>query len=96
MIGWSAGRVLLVALMASVALHAQAPASRTIWALEAPDRIVEHDAATFAARRTVPAPRRVLEHPEYLRANSHRQFLFTGEHGMAFAGGDMAVMADRV
>ena len=78
------------------ALLAQAPVSRAVWVLEAPNRIVEYEAGSFVARRTVLAPSRIFEHPEYLRINAGGQMLFTAEPGMAFFSGDLASTATRV
>ncbi len=64
--------------------------------LEAPNRIVEYDAGSFVARRTVLAPLRVFERPEYLRINARGQMLFTGEPGVEFASGDLASTDTRV
>ena len=82
--------------IAAAVLLAQAPATRAVWVLEAPNRIVEYDAGSFVARRTVVAPPRVFEHPEYLRINARGQLLFTVEPGVAFASGDLASTATRV
>ena len=82
--------------IAAAALLAQAPVTRAVWVLEAPNRIVEYDAGSFVARRTVLAPLRVFEQPEYLRINARGQMLFTGEPGVEFASGDLASTATRV
>ena len=82
--------------LVAVALLAQAPVSQAVWVLEVPNRIVEYDADTFVARRTVLAPLRVFEHPEYLRINARGQMLFAVEPGVQFASGDLASAATRV
>ena len=61
--------------LAAAWLAAQPAAGRTLWVLQAPDRIAEYDAATFTARRTVTVPRRVVERPEHLAVNTHGQLL---------------------
>lgn len=69
-------RLLLTTL--AVWLVAQPAAPRSVWVLQAPDRIVEFDAATFTARRTVTVPRRAFDHPEHLAINAHGQILLVG------------------
>lgn len=86
----------VIGTIAAVALLAQAPAMRTVWVVQAPNRIVEYDASSFVARSTVVVPPRVFEHPEYLRINGRGQMLFTGEPGVQFATGDLASTATRV
>ena len=86
----------LIGSIAAAALLAQAPVTRVVWVLEAPNRIVEYDAGSFVARRTVLAPPRVFEHPEYLRINARGQMLFTSKPGVEFASGELASTARRV
>lgn len=59
------------------------PAAQSVWVLQPPDRIIEYDVATFAARRTIPVPARVVAHPEYLAVNAHGQLLFAVPAGTA-------------
>jgi hypothetical protein len=82
--------------IALAALLAQAPMTKVVWVLVAPNRIVEYEAGSFVTGRTVPAPSRIFEHPEYLRINARGQMLFTAEPGVAFASGDLASTATRV
>jgi hypothetical protein len=84
---------MVIALVASVA-PAQSP--RRLWVLQAPDQIVEYDASTFAPRRAVRVPRRVLEHPEFLSVNGKGQMIFAPPPGLQWAGGEMATAGDRV
>src|SRR5689334_2198760 len=82
--------------IAAAVLMVPAPATRAVWVLEAPNTLVEYDASSFMARRVVQVPRRVFEHPEYLRINARSQMLFTGEPGVEFASGELASTAARV
>jgi len=86
-------QALVVALLVS-AVQAQSP--KRLWVLQEPDRIVEYDVTTFAARRTVKVPRRLLEHPEYLSINGKGQMVFLPPHGVEWASGEMAFKGDRV
>lgn len=82
---WTA---LLVAFLLATDIHAQ-PARR-LWVLQSPDRVVEHDLVTFAAKGAVTVPGRIVEHPEYLSANGRGQMLFSPPEGMAFGTGPLA------
>jgi hypothetical protein len=86
-------QVLLSAFMAS-AVHAQSP--KQLWVLQGPDEIVEYDAATFAARRTLKVPHRLLEHPEYLSINAEGQMVFLSPKGAQWGSGEMASAGDRM
>lgn len=84
----------LVAALLVSAVQAQSP--KQLWVLQEPDQIVEYDVTTFAARRTVKVPRRLLEHPEYLSINGKGQMVFLPPHGVQWASGEMASAGDRV
>lgn len=71
--------MLIVALLVSAA-SAQMP--KQLWVLQEPDEIVQYDAATFVARRTLKIPPRILEHPEYLSINGRGQMLFLPPEGV--------------
>lgn len=86
----------LLALAMAVSTVAQAPAPVSIWVVRAPGEIVEYDPATFEARRTLPVPPRVVEHPEYLRVNGRGQLLFSTPPGVEFGGGDIVSTSRRV
>lgn len=86
----------LLALAMAVSTVAQAPAPASIWVVRAPGEIVEYDSATFEARRTLPVPPRVVEHPEYLRVNARGQLLFSTPPGVEFGGGDIVSTSRRV
>ena len=83
---------LVVTMVAAIA-HAQAP--KHLWVLQEPDRIVEYDPTTFAARRTLTVPRRVLEHPEFLTVNARGQLLFLPPLGTEWTTGELATARDR-
>lgn len=87
---WS--QVLIAAWLVSAA-HAQPP--RRLWVLRAPDEIVEYDVATFAPLHTLRVPRRLIEHPEYLRINAKGQMLFVPPKGTLWTNGEMAPEGDR-
>ncbi|HEX7548991.1 MAG TPA: hypothetical protein VF579_00280, partial [Candidatus Methylomirabilis sp.] len=84
---------MLVAAFLVSAAHAQSP--KQLWVLQEPDQIVEYDIITFAARRTLTVPRRLLEHPEYLSINATGQMLFLPPNGAQWGGGEMAAAGDR-
>jgi hypothetical protein len=86
-------QVLIATWLASAA---QAQSPKQLWVLRAPDEIVEYDVATFAARRTLKVPRRLLEHPEYLSINGKGQMLFLPPKDTYWTGGEMASAGDRV
>jgi hypothetical protein len=86
-------QVLVAAFLVSAA-HAQSP--KQLWVLQEPDQIVEYDIITFAARRTLTVPRRLLEHPEYLSINATGQMVFLPPKGTQWEGGEMATAGDRV
>ncbi|MCX6542794.1 MAG: hypothetical protein NTV05_00060 [Acidobacteria bacterium] len=94
--GWRRrlGAKLLAATFLATAVHAQSP--KQLWVLQGPDQIVEYDAITFASRRTLTVPRRLIEHPEYLSINATGQMLFLPLEGVQWGGGEMATAADRV
>jgi hypothetical protein len=85
-------QVLAAAFLVSAA-GAQSP--KHLWMLQEPDQIVEYDTITFAVLRTLPVPRRLLEHPEYLSVNATGQMLFLPPRGAQWAGGEMATAGDR-
>ena len=85
--------VLVAALLVSAA---QAQSPKQLWVLQEPDEIVGYDVTTFAARRTLKVPRRVLEHPEYLSINAKGQMVFLPPQGAQWGGGEMASAGDRV
>jgi hypothetical protein len=68
---WRRRIPVLAAALLGTAVHAQTP--KQLWVLQGPDQIVEYDAVTFAARRTLAVPRRLIEHPEYLSLNTRSQ-----------------------
>ena len=53
-------QVLMIGFLASAA-HAQSP--KHLWVLQEPNEIVQYDAASFAARRTIKVPHRLFEGP---------------------------------
>lgn len=75
---------------------ARAESPKILWALQEPDEIAAYELPSFAAQRTMKVPRRVLEHPEYLRINSRGQMLFHPRHGEEWAGGEMATAGHLV
>lgn len=89
-------RLWTLALAALLVSPVQAQSAKPLWVLQEPGQIVEYDASTFAARRTMNVPRRLLEHPEYLTVNPRGQMLFLPPRGVQWAGGEMASTADRV
>jgi len=91
---WRRRIPVLAAALLGTAVHAQTP--KQLWVLQGPDQIVEYDAVTFAARRTLAVPRRLIEHPEYLSLNTRSQMLFLPPEGAQWGGGEMAAAADRV
>lgn len=86
-------QVLVAAFLVSAA-HAQSP--KQLWVLQEPDEIVEYDVTTFAARRTLKVPRRLLEHPEYLSINAKGQMVFLPPKGAQWGSGEIASAGDRV
>lgn len=72
-------QVLIVALVVSAA---SAQTSKQLWVLQEPDEIIEYDAASFVAKRTLKLPPRVFEHPEYLSINRRGQMLFLPPEGV--------------
>lgn len=84
-----------ILVVAVASLAGQPAPGRSVWVI-LPDRIVEYDAATFAARRSVAIPPRILEHPEYLAINTRGQLLFAAPSGVSFGGGELERTADRV
>ncbi len=85
-------QVLAVSLMISAA-YAQSP--KQLWVLREPDDIVEYDAASFVAKRTLKVPRRVLEHPEYLSVNRQGQMLFLPPEIVQWGSDLVGPVADR-
>ena len=85
-------QVLVAALLGSAA-HAQAP--QRLWVLQRPDELVEYDVTTFAARRTLKVPRRLLEQPEYLSINAMGQMVFLPPKDEQWASGELATAGDR-
>lgn len=81
--------------VAAAALSGQPAPTRGVWVV-LPDRIVEYDAETFAARRSVAIPPRVFERPEYLAINARGQLLFAAPSGVGFGGGELARTAGSV
>ena len=86
-------QVLLAVLLVSAA---QAQSPKHLWVLQEPDQIVEYDLATFAARRTLKVPRRLIEHPEYLSVNAKGQMVFLPPKGAQWGSGEMASAGDRL
>ena len=84
--------IALGAVLVSTA-HAQSP--KGLWVLQEPDRVVEYDITTFAARRTLTVPRRLLEHPEYLSINATGQMMFLPPEALEWGTGEMATAGDR-
>ena len=87
-------QLLLAVLLLVSAAHGQSP--KKLWVLQEPDQIVEYDLATFAARRTLKVPRRLIEHPEYLSVNAKGQMVFLPPKGAQWGGGEMASAGDRL
>jgi hypothetical protein len=87
-------RQMLVAVFLVSVAHAQSP--KQLWVLQEPDEIVEYDMTSFAARRTLKVPHRLLHHPEYLSINSKGQMVFFPPKGMHWASGEMASAGDIV
>ena len=84
---------MLVAAFLVSAAYAQTP--KQLWVLQEPNQIVEYDTITFAARRTLTVPRRLLEHPEYLSINATGQMMFLPPKGAQWGGGEIAAAGDR-
>ena len=61
-----------------------------LWVLQPPDMIVEYDVAAFAPKRTIKVPRRLLQHPEYLRISANGQMVFVPPTGTQWAETDPA------
>ena len=74
----------------------QAQSPKQLWVLQEPDEIAEYDVATFAVRRTLKVPRRLIEHPEYLSINAKGQMVFLPPKGAQWGSGEMASAADRM
>jgi hypothetical protein len=87
--------VVLALAMAVLASRAHAEAPKALWVLQEPDRIVEYDPGTFAARRTLAVPRRLLEHPEFLSVNTRGQMVFVPPRGTEWTTGELATARDR-
>lgn len=85
-------QMLVVALLVSAA-SAQSP--KQLWVLREPDEIVEYDAASFVAGRTLKVPLRVLERPEYLRINRRGQMLFLPPEGVQWGSELVGPIVDR-
>ncbi len=80
----------------SLVSFARAESPKTLWVLQEPDEIAAYELPSFAAQRTMKVPRRLLEHPEYLRINSRGQMLFHPIHGEEWAAGEMATAGHLV
>ena len=65
---------LLVAIVPVSGASAQTP--EALWVVQLPDEIVSYDPATFVPRRTIRAPARVVQYPEYLAISGIGQMLF--------------------
>lgn len=50
--------------------------NRRLWVLNPPDSMMEYDAATFTAKRTIKVPEDVLKSPRILQINHQGQMLF--------------------
>src|SRR6266699_1510498 len=74
--------------------HAQSP--KRLWVLPQPDELVEYDVITFATRRTLKVPHRLLEQPAYLSLNTTGQMVFLPPRNEQWASGEMAAAGDRV
>jgi hypothetical protein len=84
-------RLWIQALAAAVLISAaDAQPPQRLWVLQAPDTIVEYDAATFAVRNTEKVPLRLLEAPEYLHINGKGQMLYFPPQGVMWGGTEMA------
>jgi hypothetical protein len=86
--------LLLVAAFLASAAQAQSP--KRLWVLQEPDQMVEYDITTFAGRRTLTVPRRLLQVPEYLSINATGQMVFLPPNGAQWGGGEMATAAGRI
>lgn len=84
---------LMVTLLVAAA-HAQS--AKHLWALQAPNEIVEYDVASFTAKRTIKVPTRLFEAPEYLSIHGKGLMLFHPPHGMHWTSGEMATAGHRV
>ena len=69
---------------------AWAESPKALWVIQEPAVIAVYELPSFAPKRTLKIPRRVLEHPEYLRINNRGQMLFHPLHGEQWASGEMA------
>lgn len=61
-----------------------AQGSVRLWVVQAPDKLVEYDVATFAPRATVTIPAYAARHPEFLRVNSTGHVMYEAPHGFEF------------
>jgi hypothetical protein len=66
--------VVLAATVLVSGASAQTP--KALWVVQPPDQIVLYDLATFVPRRTIKAPARVVQYPEYLAIGGIGQMLF--------------------
>jgi hypothetical protein len=76
---WSMSRktVLPLALLVLVVSSpVRAQASKRLWVLQPPDKLVEYDPLTFAAKQTVTVPAEALQAPQALGVNRAGQMLF--------------------
>lgn len=86
-------RMLGVAIACAIAtLSAQASAQ--LWVIDAPNRVVEYDVATFRPRSTITVPSYVTKHPEYLKINAAGQLLFAVPVGVGL--GDAPDASGRI
>lgn len=77
-LSWALVAAVLPAELAHVAASGGQPeqqAARRLWVLRAPDSIIEYDAATLAATRTLTIPRRAFDAPGRLAVGSRGQML---------------------
>lgn len=74
----------LLTLGMSALLGAQT--GKRLWVLEAPDKIVEYDPATFAPKQSLALPPEILRSPENLAINHQGQMLYVPSQPGAGAG----------
>jgi hypothetical protein len=70
--------VLVVFVLAPTVLVSGTPEQTTkaLWVVQPPDQIILYNPATFVPRRTIKAPARVVQYPEYLAISGNGQMLF--------------------
>jgi hypothetical protein len=81
---------LLVAagVLAQLAAGPRTPQAQRLWVVREPGALVEYSLETFAALGAVDVPRRVVQHPEYLRVSATGQLLFVPATQQPEGGGE--------